>query len=540
MTTLLRTEQSSPRLLTVNSPAQRILIVTLLVVIGLVIVYLATQEEVIFSTRMSLIVGYVIGVPILLSANYNRSIMMIFLFASVAGLLKYKTDFNPVVHVTIDIMMVIVCFGWAIRRFFAARSSDKPISTPCEKLILIFVAICVLQLFNAYTYSYLASLAALKMHILMIPLFFFGYHYTRSIEQLRQRGVVFGIIALVMSTAAVSQFQKGPDQVKAEMPEYTSIIDQNTWQDETGRSFFRPMSTTSNAGGASTWMQCIIPLTLALCMAKFVSKRLRFFMITTLAICIMTLFISLIRQMFVVTAISLVLMLFLQLMSRKLGQGALVVIALSVMVLGGYNLAKNVAGTSSGALLGLIDTASNPVSAFQQNNRYVMLGVVWQVAQMYPLGAGLGRTGPAAVKFYGEIQAFYDIYSEHQWRSQMHAPSMMPSENYFLVLMSETGIPGTIIMVLIVLVLLWKGLKAYIAIQDDSLKWYSASCLGILVSIFIVFFGGPALITAPLNLFFWFLGGVLLKLPELDRSLRTEIAPSPVPHLSTAHFAGKA
>ena len=141
------------------------------------------------------------------------------------------------------------------------------------------------------------------------------------------------------------------------------------------------------------------------------------------------------------------------------------------------------------------------------DNRGQHLTYIHLTAEGYPLGAGLGRTGPAASKFKDEMYAFQETNG---------GPLAMTSENYFLVMIAETGIPGTIVITLIALIILFRGFKIYLSTRDDDLKWVAISCWAVLFSIFFVFFGGPALVTPPLNLFFWFLGGVLLKIPVLD------------------------
>ena len=517
-----------PKILAVDNPTLRAVFASVLILIGFGVAYLATQEDIIFSTRISLVIGYLIGLPILLSADYMRSIMMMFLFASVAGLLKYKTDFNPVIHVTLDIMMAIICFGWVIRHFFLYHSSAAKIRTPLGLLIGLFIIVCLLQIFNPYTFSYIASFASLKMHIFMIPLFFFGYHYCRSIDQIRQWSIVFAVIGIIMSLVAISQFEKGPDQMKVEMPEYSGMIDSNTWQDEKGKSFFRPMSTTSNAGGASTWMQCIIPLTIAVCMSRINSKGVRAFLTAALIICILTLLISLIRQMFIVTAAGIGMMFLLQFNLRRLRKNLAVSIIVLGVVLSSYFMAGNVTGNTN-IIKKFLDDVVNPVASFKADNRSEMLQLVFQIAEYYPLGAGLGRTGPAAEKFAEENMQFQmdhgRAYGRILYNRGVNVPGMMPGENYFLVMISETGIPGALLITLITVLLLLKGFKAFKAIQDEGLRWYAAGIMGVLFSIFVVFFGGPALVTAPLNLFFWFLGGVLLKLPVLDQTLREHAQP---------------
>ena len=213
--------------------------------------------------------------------------------------------------------MALICLGWLIRHMFNPRPFGR---APMGKLIGLFIFLCVIQIFNPLGYSYLAGIASLKMHIFMVPLFFFGYHYFKSSEQFRKWAIYFGAIGLVMSFFSIDQYLKGPELMKAQMPEYAAMIDYSTWQDSDGISYFRPMSTTSNPGGASTWMQCFIPIVLAVFMFKNVSKRLKLLLGTILMVLIGTLLISLIRQMMMVTLFSLAIIIALQFFSGRISK----------------------------------------------------------------------------------------------------------------------------------------------------------------------------------------------------------------------------
>ena len=495
----------SPKLLSVDDPRIRVLFAGVLVIIGVITAYLATSEEYLFSTRVALILGYVVGIPLLLSANYERSILLTFAFASVAGMLKYKTDFNPIIHVTVDIMIALICAGWLIRHMFNPSPIRK---TPMSKLIGVFILICLIQIFNPLGYSYFASVAALKMHIFTIPLFFFGYHYFTSTEQFKRWALWFGAIWLLMSYYSIDQYQKGPEQMKQEMPEYSAMIDFNTWQDADGVSYFRPMSTTSNPGGASTWMQCFIPVVLAVFLFKNIEKRKRYLLAVILVILIGTLLISLIRQMTLVTIGSVMLVLAAQFYSGKISRRVGSLIGVLFVLIAGWQIAKGISGGS--VIQGnSLDLLADPVKSYM-DNRGQHLTYIHLTAGGYPLGAGLGRTGPSASKFREEMFAFQE---------KNGGPLAMTSENYFLVMISETGIPGTVVITLFTIIILFRGFKIYLSTRDDDLKWVAISCWAVLFSIFFVFFGGPALVTPPLNLFFWFFGGVLLKIKELDDNI---------------------
>jgi hypothetical protein len=206
-----------------------------------------------------------------------------------------------------------------------------------------------------------------------------------------------------------------------------------------------------------------------------------------------------------------------QFFSGRLNRGISGILIIGLIALIGWQIAMGIGG---GAMNENIRVLTNPINEFMRNrgHSYSYIGLI---PRFYPLGAGLGRTGPASVKFAREIEEYWQKYNSPS------TPRMMPGENYFLVMLSETGIPGTVMICVVALALLWKGWQSYRSIEDDDLKWAAAASLGILVSIVFVFFGGPALVQAPLNLFFWFLGGALLKMPVLDRELRQNADPVP-------------
>ena len=170
-----RPAQESGKILVGHTFFSRVAVVSCLILIGVGVVVLISIQGLEFTTDIKIIIGALILVPILLSANYERSILILFGFASVVGLLKMKTDFNPVIHVGMDIIIIILCFSWMFRRILGLTSTDQE-KTPLGKLVGFFVVACLVQIFNPMSYDFIASVASLKMHISMIPLYFAGYH----------------------------------------------------------------------------------------------------------------------------------------------------------------------------------------------------------------------------------------------------------------------------------------------------------------------------------------------------------------------------
>src|SRR3990172_7066315 len=90
----------------------------------------------------------------------------------------------------------------------------------------------------------------------------------------------------------------------------------------------------------------------------------------------------------------------------------------------------------------------------------------------------MSRTGSATYKF-----------SEDLKKDRTISPLFGVVDNYFAVMMIETGIPGTLLITGILLYFIIKGYLIQITIKEKELKIIAASITTFLLSLFIISFG---------------------------------------------------
>src|SRR3989338_4722230 len=117
---------------------------------------------------------------IFLSKDWEKSIKLFFCYLSVEGLLKVVTNYHPAIHVGADILLLLICMNWffttVVIGFREAKFRKAPITLP----IIFFVIWILIEIANPYAISLYASLASFKVHITMIPLYFFAYFFIDS------------------------------------------------------------------------------------------------------------------------------------------------------------------------------------------------------------------------------------------------------------------------------------------------------------------------------------------------------------------------
>ncbi|HZP27161.1 MAG TPA: hypothetical protein VFB90_08965, partial [Dehalococcoidia bacterium] len=187
-----------------------------------------------------------------------------------------------------------------------------------------------------------------------------------------------------------------------------------------------------------------------------------------------------------------------------------VLIGMSLAVLIGWRLlgASNVPAEARFAIL------QNPFQAYEVQ-RARNLPVIIEDLRYLPLGAGLGRTGAASAEFAADIRDKPLEGFESGFEN---------SETFFAGELSETGIPGTLLILLITAVFLKRGWTVFHNTQDRELKATAGALLAMLIALAVSYFGGPTLYTPPFNTYFWFAGGLLARIALMDQELQQKPA----------------
>jgi hypothetical protein len=448
--------------------------------------------------------------------------VVIFAYLSVEGLLKLLSNYNRVVHVGIDIIVLSVAAAWIVNAVVTRRARLPRL--PWVPLILAYAAWIVLEVFNPYSPGLIPSLAAFKTHLTMIPLYFIGAALVRD-----KRGVIvmlaaLSAIALVPYAAAILQYVAGPQSVLDLSPRF--------WQNISFYHEWRPFGTSAVPGGASVFAFLLTPLALLLLIAPGQTRRLRYLAGASIALATATFIVSGVRQMILGCALAILVMAALQL-SRGRSRGLVAVIFVGLVGAGAYlgiqayltpistaNVKKYAGAPDIWRQRNVVDrllTMTN--TGLYLEARQGAPAAIWYRAQRYPFGAGLGRTGSGAGAFMAEIKAdprSADIEREVGW-----------SDNFYADEIVEAGLPGLVIWTTILLGLTAGAVRLARRARDPLVASAAAAIAGLFFTYFVISWGSQPLLSNPTLAYFWFLAGLLAALRRLDAD--TEVEPVPTP-----------
>ena len=122
-----------------------------------------------------------------------------------------------------------------------------------------------------------------------------------------------------------------------------------------------------------------------------------------------------------------------------------------------------------------------------------------------PFGAGFARVGAAA-------GAFSKLHHQDVHFGYKH----FFSDNFWITALVEIGLPGMVFITLLLVAILFFGVRNFFKIRRPSLKILHLAVLCSLISIFMGLYGAEGVLYNPESSFFWFFSGVLMKLPLLD------------------------
>jgi hypothetical protein len=474
---------------------------TILAMVGSLIVLGAGMTELMLALAIPA------GLLILAFTDTERALMLYFVYCAVEGNLKTMTQYAFLIHVGRDLVLGAV-IGGALVRYVIHR--DRARSWPRETLlVLLFVAACAVQVANPNSLGLAPSVAALRMHLGALPLFFLTYACCTSVNQVRRFVVVSACLGVFLAAVALLQQHMGPDWTGRVFPGTSDFVHSPTFFITGAGDFWRPPSTTSDGGGASTWIQIGVPACLALLWLVRKRKVIILLVPAFMGIMFAGLVVSSVRAMAIIAGLEAIVALVLLVRFRDVpGLVPIVLLSLGVATVAWQLFDVQ----STDVIQSRFSLVQNPVAAFQQHRAYSLWSVPRDIEQV-PFGAGLGRTGPAAAEFSDLIEA-------------QPLPGMdsgfMNSENYFAGILSETGVLGGLIITVLSAVFLVRGFATARRLRDPGMRACAVALFTILLGIVVSFFDGPSLYTPPLSIYFWACAGFLSKLPSLEPAANPE------------------
>ena len=473
-----------------------------LLLLGLILVVLGFVMDKINLRTFSFLIFFGTG-SFLFFAPLSWAIHLLVLYVGIEGFAKLMTNYNPIIHVGADIL--IVCL-WA-RVIFTHLLYRKPLPTnypPLTGLFLLHVIWFVITIANPHALSVVASLAGAKLYITIVSLYFFGFYLTRDAKSVRAFMIPWVLILGIQVVTSMYQASIGPSSVTSLSPAYSIALQKY------GVFAFRPFGLTSQPGMPCVFIYITIPFVLyflvysrSILISLILLPALPGSFVTLLVCQVRSALLKGLLESFIFTAFT-----FKELssVSRRLRIYIIPIIiftTLSITFIMPIFLSRILTGNKDNQRaiersLTLFDYARVSTARHGALDRFM------EYAQSFPLGAGLSRIGAAA----GHFQ--YLIEAENLGRGFF-------SDNLWVEMVVDLGLPGVLIISSILFLTLGRGLFSLLRIRDPELRILQWTILSSLSAILLGAYGAEPILYNPEGPFFWFFAGVITRIPQLDR-----------------------
>lgn len=437
------------------------------------------------GTEQYLLIGVLLGgAAVMLSAlNWRRHLIpIIFAYLCVEGFVSLLFRHYRVSLLLKDFLIII-----AYMSFLAEVVTNKKfvffrgILVPMAVLGLLGIA----GIFNPGLPNVLVGVVGFKILCFYMPLIFLGYYCFSSFTELRRFVAFLLVLSVPVGLMAVWQYLAGPESFTRFGSGFEMAV-VSTPASGYGQ-YTRAIGTFASPGMLALYSLCMVVMGI-IYLGMPGHRRGRWWVLGCLAVILATLLASGTRGGIVSTTVIAAVMLFL-LGKRKhlfVGMG-LGLVAILVMTL------------LSQALLGRLESMLNPGIYWQRLR--VPLIITAKALTRAPLGWGLG---------YASVGVRHVMP-----RGQ---PIMM-AESYIAKLAYEMGWFGLITFAWLVGAAFVQGVRCYRRCVSPESRWV-VGCLAIFLAGLLLFGSlGTALDKIPVNVYFWFFLGVMLRVPEMRPTL---------------------
>ena len=440
------------------------------------------------------------------------TLVVIIAYLNVEGFLKLLSNYNRVVHVGMDIVVLSLAIAWSASAV-AQRKASLP-ALPWVRLILLYAFWIVLQVASPMSPGIIPSVAAFKLYLTMIPLYFFAATIVRTREDVVRLLSALTAIALLPYGMALVQYALGPASVVDLSPRFA--------QNLRGFHEWRPFGTSAVPGGTSVLAFLVTPLAVALFVASERGARRRLVASVAIGLAAAVFFVSGVRQIFLGCVLALLTMV--AVIGAAQRRRGVVALAL-VLVLGGgaWVLVQDVLRPmATQALL----SDPNAPDIWRETSVTERLGTLTRTNVLltaragglkaiytrivhYPLGAGLGRIGPGA--------AALEVALGRDPETANIARELGFTESFFAVVLQELGIPGALMVTILLFGLPVTAVRLARSAHDPVVAAGAAAIAGIFVGVLVMSWGSQPLTSNPITAYYWLLAGVLAAMGRIER-----------------------
>ncbi len=440
------------------------------------------------------------------------ALFMVYLGA-LDGYLKLRTG-STVVTLLRDVLLFGIVVGLLVR----AQARGTPLTAPpLSAWVGLFVVLVLVQFANPQGGTLVHSLAGARQHLEFVPLFFLTFAYVRTTPALRMFVVLLVLLGAANGVVSWAQVGLTPQQMAAWGPGYAERVLGKGAFSEAGRTFasragvgqVRPFGLGSDSGSGGFVGVYAVGGVLAL---ASLFMRLRYLVFAgvmaigvTAAVVTSQSRAAVICGLVVVVAYGLLTATSRGRVARLLG--------LAVVAVAGVLAASTIVGTVGSSGLRYEGLTASRIVATTEKARGDSLDAIPHNLVTYPLGAGLGTSGPATT-----------------------APGASPiagepdTESEFSFMTVETGVAGTVLVSAFTVMLFVLGLSRCRHEPDREARALLAAVTAPLAAILVLFpIGGGLTATTPGGPYLWAVAGIVsywlvVRPAERRRALRS--APS--------------
>ena len=433
------------------------------------------------------------------------ALLVFFVYLSLEGLFKLLGNYHPVVHIGVDIVLWSIIGVWAMKAVLQGRVGLPRV--PFLIVLLLHIVWVSSLVFSPFTPSLFVGVASLKIHLSMIPLYFLGFMFASSLDAPRRWMRALAWVWCGAFALALLQYMGGPGSLfDTSGPALARFSYYLEW---------RPFGTTAIPGGEAVFALHALPF--ALCLVLRGDYRLKEpLIVATVVLSLAVFLVSGIRQFFLGSIIAILGMMALQLIrgrGRVVGVTVAVATLAAVTYIGVQEYVLPAAQRSLEEATGIpeIWRDRNAVERFQSlldrgtylEARSGGLAVVWDRITNAPFGVGLGRTGSAS-------SALGDNLANDPFNARLQDRFGF-QDNFFAAMLVETGIPGTLMLTIIMVGLGIRAARLARRAPTVADSAFGAMVAGYMLSILVMSWGSQPLLSNPTIAFFWFLGGMAAR-----------------------------
>ena len=445
---------------------------------------------------------------------YGRSVtglLVLLAYLSIEGFLKLLSNYNRIVHVGFDIIVLSLAAYLVLQAVVERRAHLDEL--PYTKLIMVYALWMILQVLNPNSGSVVQSIASFKVHLTMVPLYFITASIFRQPRDIVK--LLFGLtmIALVPYLMSLVQYALGPSSVLDLSPRF--------WINISYYHDWRPFGTSAMPGGSAVICFLIVPFTVALLATPDVRKAMKPLAILSMLLAAGTFVVSGVRQVFLGTVLTLVIMGALTALRRS-GRIAVLAAMIGVLGLGAYvgvitylrPLAREaVARDPRSPDIWRERDVTDRLGSLAQSGTYRTArdnptAIMFKRATHFPFGAGLGRTGSASGVFKEQVATDAQsarIQAEVGW-----------SDSFFADIIAEGGIPALIMLTWLLLGMTYRAFKLARRAEEPVVMYTSAAIAGMFFSLLVMSYGSQPLLSNPITAFFWMLCGLCAAMEKME------------------------